>query len=96
VNAMDWRGGWGPTLVGIGIGPVTGTTRPTSTLPSTIPAHGYVSMWVRERFLGCMDGHGSASLGGVPISFRLLGVVSRRTTVYPPLTIRVSGPSCRS
>src|SRR5919198_744721 len=78
--------GVGPKTVGIRMGPPTGTRRLPSTLPYTIPAHGYAAVSVTDRLFGCISSAGSYGLGPVPVAFRFLGVISRRTTLYPPLT----------
>ena len=84
--------GVGPKTVGIRMGPPTGTRRLPSTLPYTIPAQGYAAVSVTDRLFRCISSAGSYGLGPVPVAFRFLGIVSRRTTLYPPLTIEVTSP----
>jgi hypothetical protein len=50
----------------------------------------FVNVWVTVEMQGCMREHSSTGLGGVPITYRVLGF-ARHTTVNLPESIEVAG-----
>lgn len=88
----------GPETVGVRVGPASGAEAPSAAPPYTIPAHGYAAIQVEERLVGCIEARSFTTLSTLPVSFRLFGSLSRRTTVTMPMTIQITGPdgtTCR-
>ncbi len=84
---------FGPNIVDVRMGQAAGTQSVSSTLPFRIPAHAYASLYVRERFTGCLDAGTTTGFGTLPVSFMMFGFVPRETTIVMPMTIRLVGPA---
>lgn len=64
---------------------------PFAPLPYTIAPHGYAELTVRMRLRSCIYEDSTISFGSVPVAFRMLGVIPRRTEILMPMTITLVG-----
>ncbi len=81
---------WGPRIVGARMRDRM-EGGPAQPLPYTIPPHGRADLLAEVAFDGCLPARVGTAITSVPVSFRMFGLVERRTEVTLPMTIEVVG-----
>lgn len=74
------------SVVGVRMAGVSAADARPTALPATIPPDGYEEITVRMRVRSCMTAD-TVSFGSMPVGFRILGLIPRRTSVTMPMTI---------
>ncbi len=82
---------WGPRILGARMQAHMADAPPPAPLPYTIPPHGKADLIAEVAFQGCLDEITSTFVTSVPASFRLFGVIERRTEITLPISIEIMG-----
>jgi hypothetical protein len=82
-------GNWGPRIVEIRAGSTTHGA--SSSLPYTIAPHTRERLHVRAGFRGCLDEATATAIADLGLTFRMFGVVERRTRILLPMSIQIRG-----
>jgi hypothetical protein len=75
------------------IGPANGLETPGSTFPYTIPARAAATLEVRQRLLSCYEAGTEATIGTIPVTFKIFGIIERHQWVTLPMTIDIRSPA---